>query len=363
LDKRIKKIFKNSEEKPDLILLKNSSEPFIDTNFFYATGLSKGLFENCAAILYPDGKLSLVISNLEEESAKKANSEYFSYKTGKEFNEIMKKFVTKDLKIGINFSGLTHSSYLNLKKNFPTNKFIDISNSLDKTRIIKDDLEIKELKKACSIVDRIVEKIPSFIQQNMTESELAAEINYHMQKFGAEKPAFDTISSFGKNSAEPHYTHGEVKLKKGDFVLCDFGACVNKYNSDITRTFVFGNANKEQKEIYEIVKEAQKIGIDEIKSGVIAKDVHNKVSSFIDETKYKGKFIHSTGHSLGLDVHDLGGGLNQNSEIELRENMVFTVEPGIYVAGMGGVRIEDDILVKPNNVELLTNSKKNFIEI
>ena len=146
--------------------------------------------------------------------------------------------------------------------------------------------------------------IPDIISEGMSEYELAAEINYSLQNLGAEKPAFDTISSFGKNTAEPHYSHGDIKLRKGDFIVCDFGACLKKYNSDITRTFLFGRATEQQKEMYETVLQAQQIAFDAIKPGVKACDVHHAVSSFIDSTKFKGRFIHSTGHSLGLAVHD-----------------------------------------------------------
>jgi len=197
----------------------------------------------------------------------------------------------------------------------------------------------------------------------MYEYELAAEIDYLMQRNGADKSAFDTISSFGKNSAEPHYTHGEVKLKKGDFVLCDFGACFRKYNSDITRTFIFGKASSMQKEMYKVVFESQRIGFEAIKANVKASVIHDAVYSFIQASKFKGHFIHSTGHSLGISVHDSNARFSSNSDILLEENMVFTVEPGVYIPGLGGVRIEDDVLIKSGGVELLTKSSRDFIEI
>jgi Xaa-Pro dipeptidase len=204
--------------------------------------------------------------------------------------------------------------------------------------------------------------IPDMISEGMSEYELAAEINYSLQNLGAEKPAFDTISSFGKNTAEPHYNHGDIKLSEGNFILCDFGACLKKYNSDITRTFLFGRATNQQKEIYDTVLQAQQIAFDAIKPGVIAGDIHHAVSSFIDSTKFKGRFIHSTGHSLGLAVHD-GPGFTPDNTMELQENMILTVEPGIYLPGFGGVRIEDDVLVKKDGIELLTKSPHLFIEI
>jgi Xaa-Pro dipeptidase len=228
---------------------------------------------------------------------------------------------------------------------------------------VKDKTEIKLIKKACNIVDKVVEKIPDLLYENIKEYELAAEIDYLIQKNGADKAAFETISSFGKNTAEPHYSHGSTKLKINDFVLCDFGACFKKYNSDITRTFVFGKANKMQKEMYNTILEAQMLGFEKTKSDIKASDLHNAVDSFINSTKFKGRFIHSTGHSLGLSVHDSFQRLSNNSELILKENMVFTIEPGIYIPGIGGVRIEDDVLIKKDGIEILTNSPKKLIEI
>ena len=152
-------------------------------------------------------------------------------------------------------------------------------------------------------------------------------------------------------------------LKKGDFVLCDFGACYNRYNSDITRTFIFGKASVKQKEMYETVFEAHNIGLEEVRPGIKANKVHEAVNNYIDDTQFKGRFIHSTGHSLGLSVHDGGAKFSPTCDIELKENMVFTVEPGIYIPGYGGVRIEDDILVKKDGIEILTKTPCKIIEI
>ena len=154
----------------------------------------------------------------------------------------------------------------------------------------------------------------------------------------------------------------ELKVE-GDFVLCDFGACFRKYNSDITRTFVFGKASEIQKEMYETVFEAQRIGFEKTKSGAKACDVHNAVESYINNTKFKGRFIHSTGHPLGLSVHDGDQRLGVNCDMELKENMVFTIEPGVYISEIGGVRIEDDILIKKDGIESLTKSSRQLIEI
>jgi Xaa-Pro dipeptidase len=145
--------------------------------------------------------------------------------------------------------------------------------------------------------------------------------------------------------------------------LFDFGARFRRYNSDITRTFVFGKAAEKQKEMHEVVLAAQEVGFETIKPGIKANEVHNAVNSFIDGGMFKGCFIHSTGHSLGLNVHDGGAGLSSDCDVELKEGMIFTVEPGVYIPGFGGVRIEDDILIKKDRIELLTKSSRDFVEI
>ena len=258
--------------------------------------------------------------------------------------------------------GIVYQDFYQLKKILPDSKFIDVSHAFTESRIIKDECEIENIRKSCKIADAVMEKIPDILHEGIHEYEVAAEIDYIMQRNGAEKPAFETISSFASNTAEPHYTHGDGKLKKGDFALFDFGASFKRYNSDITRTFTFGKAEKRQREMHKTVFEAQKVGFDLIAPGIIAKEVHNAVNSYIDNTKFKGRFIHSTGHSLGLAVHD-GPGFTPDSNIELKENMVLTVEPGIYLPDFGGVRIEDDILIKKKGLELLTKSSRELIEI
>lgn len=359
---RIQKIFQNSEETIECILLKNASSLFIDENFFYVTDLTQGIFEGSCALLYPDGGLDLLISDLEAESAGHCDAQKTTYKTKEDYSASLDRLLRPFKTIGVNATGLSYSDYRKLTEQFPQIHFLDVSSGFSKTRLIKDDEEILRIKHACMIADKAMATISDVLTEKMTENELAAEINYSLQSLGAEKPAFDTISSFGKNTAEPHYSHGDEHLKKGDFIVCDFGACYKKYNSDLTRTFVFGTATDQQKEMYETVLQAQQVAFQRIKPGMKANEVHQAVQSFIDSTKFKGRFIHSTGHSLGLAVHD-GGGLTSDTTMELKENMILTVEPGVYLPGIGGVRIEDDICVKKEGIEILTRSPRTFVEV
>lgn len=358
MNTKLKKIYGNLEKEVDLIYIENGSDP--DMNFFYLTGVESGLFEGCAALAYPDS-LELVVSLLEEESAKKAKKDRMHiFKKREEKKDILKKKLNVD-RIGINGKNLSYDSYKKLKE-ITKAEIIDVSTALSKARLVKEKDEIEKIRKACNIVSEVCEEIKSYIKEGIKEYELSAEMTYLMLKKGATEPSFTNICSFGENTAEPHYTAGNRVLKKGDYVLLDFGARRKRYVSDITRTFVFGKAEARQKEIYETVLKAQDIGFENVKVGEKGGNAHKAVENFINSTKYKGRFTHSLGHSIGLAVHD-GYSLHPSVDLTLEENMIFTVEPGIYIPKYGGVRIEDDVLIKKDKIETLTKASKNFIEL
>jgi Xaa-Pro dipeptidase len=313
-------------------------------------------------VLYPDGACHIMVSELEAESARQSNAQKTIYKTKDEYISCLKNLLSSFKTIGVNTDGLSAHEYNKLISLFPHITFVDVSDGFLKTRLIKDEQEIQHIKHACKIADETMATIPDIITRGMTEKELAAEINYSLQNLGAEKPAFDTISSFGKNTAEPHYAHGDASLQNGDFIVCDFGASYKKYNSDITRTFIYRGATEQQKAMLETVLQAQQVAFQMIRPGIKANAVHQAVHSFIESSAFKGKFIHSTGHSLGLSVHD-GLGFTPDNTMDLQENMILTVEPGVYLPGIGGVRIEDDVLIRKNGGELLTKSPRVLLEL
>ncbi len=359
---RKEKIFTNIKNKLDAILIRNNSEPYVDPNFFYFTDLEEGIFEDCSVILFPEKKSELIISELENESSKKSKDNVNIFNNKKIYEDLIKEFLSTLKLIGLNYSNILYKDYIYLKKLLPKAKFIDISKEISNQRLIKDEFEIEKIRKACNIADTVMEKIPNIIYKGITENQLAAEINFLMEKNGAKKPAFTTISSFGKNTAEPHYSHDKEKLKKGDFIICDFGANYKRYNSDITRTFIYGKPSNKQLSMHKTIIKAQQLAFNEIKPGINADLIHKKVYNYIQETEFKSLFIHSTGHSIGLNVHDVGGGFSPDCNILLKENMIFTVEPGIYIPNFGGVRIEDDILIRKDGIELLTNVNRDLIE-
>lgn len=367
MEPRVKRIYQNiekqNEKAPDVIVIANATEPMLDMTFFYVTRLQVGRYEGSIAFLFPDGKLSVVTSLLEAESASKGDFELHVFKTQDEFVQIVEGQLKGAGRIGINADELTYKSYNFIKSHVGNDvQIVDVTKAIKAARLVKDEAEIETMRKACQIASYVADNIASHAKIGMKEYEIAAELCYMMQKQGAAGASFETIAAFGKNSAEPHYSAGDVKLEKGHFMLLDFGALYRRYCSDITRTYFCGQASKKQREMYEIVLEAQRRALDVIRVGEPASTPHNVAAEYINSTEYKGLFTHGLGHGLGLAVHD-GGGLNPRAaDTIMQEGMVFTVEPGIYVPGFGGVRIEDDIVVRKNGPELLTSAKKELVE-
>ena len=359
MERRIKRLFSLCPD-IDRALFLNAVEPHLDMAFFYVTGVANGLFEGGGAVVTPDGGLDIVTSKLEEESAKKSKAPLHLFRKPAEAEAHFARLLSGGKRIGINAEELTHAGYQRIKRCAPDAMLVDISQQVKEARAVKDPAEIACLRKACVIASEVAREIPSKIKLGMREYELAAEMAYTLQKKGAEKPNF-TIVQFGPNSAEPHYLGGAAVLKRGQFVLLDFGCVVGKYNSDITRTFVVGRASAEQKRMHAAVAEAQRVAFDLIKAGRDASEVHSAADASIAKSGYKGRFTHWLGHSLGLATHD--GMRLADYPLKLEKNMVFTVEPGVYLPGFGGVRIEDDVVVTAGRPRLLTEAPRELIEL
>jgi Xaa-Pro dipeptidase len=359
MSERAKRIFKKTAEEVDVIVLTNAEEPMLDMAFSYVVGNSSGLFEGCYAFAWPDGKVDLLTNPLEETSARGTDANVITFTGRADMEEKARDLLKSAEKIGFNSNGITYHNFSKLKRLTPGGKFIDVSEAIEKARIVKDAGEIERLRSACRIASDVAEQIPAILKVGMSEYEMAAEIGYRMQKMGASGPSFATNASFGPASAEPHHSPDDRVSQFGDTCLFDFGAMYLKYCSDVTRTFYLGKADDWQRKMYETVLEAQLAGIDAIRPGVNGKDVDAVARKIIDATEFKGRFNHSLGHGIGLSVHD-GGRLAPSVDLILEEGMVVTVEPGIYVPGKGGVRIEDDVLVTKNGCEVLTKAPKEL---
>ncbi|AUB31846.1 aminopeptidase P family protein [Spiroplasma floricola] len=226
--------------------------------------------------------------------------------------------------------------------------------NFDAIRMVKDQWEVEQIKKACDITHKVFLEVLDFVKPGMSEKDLARFVSDSFLKNGAEKLSFDTIVASGKNGSMPHAVPTDKKIETGDFVTLDMGCYFNGYCSDQTRTFVMGNTdNTKLKEIYEIVYNSQQLGIESIKPGISGNEVHKICYDYIESKGYGKYFTHGTGHGLGIEIHEEPYNSAAGNKI-LQEGMCVTVEPGIYIPEIGGVRIEDDILVTKNGYEFLT---------
>lgn len=268
----------------------------------------------------------------------------------------------KDLgikRLGFEKDHVTYSSYHSYKEAAQA-ELVGISGLIEKLRLIKTDAEIKILKEAANIADAAFTHILSFIRPGVTELEVSNELEFFMRKRGATSSSFDIIVASGVRSALPHGVASEKVIESGDFVTLDFGAYYNGYVSDITRTVAVGEPDAKLKEIYDIVLKAQALGMEGIKPGMTGKQADALTRDYIASHGYGEYFGHSTGHGIGLEVHE-GPALSVKSSLVLEQGMIVTVEPGIYIPGLGGVRIEDDTIITKDGNESLTYSTKELI--
>ncbi len=270
----------------------------------------------------------------------------------------------KDQKDSIGFEDgfCTFSEFLRMKKQVPKVMFVPATEEIQKVRMIKTDAEIALIEKAASIADNAFSYILPRIAVGKSEKEIALDLEFFMRKNGAEGTSFETISASGVRSSMPHGTATDKRLETGDLFTLDFGCKYKGYCSDMTRTVMIGKASAKQKEIYETVLSAQCVALENIRAGAKTKEIDAVARKIIDEAGFKGCFGHGLGHSLGLEVHEKPS-LSPKSEDVLKENMLMTVEPGIYIDGFGGVRIEDLVVVTKDGYKNLTHSPKELIEL
>ena len=274
--------------------------------------------------------------------------------------EICKKYNIN--KMGFDSPHATYSVYNRWKNNVKKVDFIPMDNELEGIRKRKEPGEIDAILKAVRISTEAFIDVFEKIRPGKTEKEIANEIDYTMRKLGADCPSFDTIVASGERAALPHAVPSDKEIKEGEMVIIDFGAQVDGYCSDETCTISVGEPNEKLKEIFSIVDDARKLGLKKARSGVPVKDLDMTVRGFIDDAGYGEYFRHGSGHGIGIAVHEAPA-INTTSEGVLEENMVITIEPGIYLPHVGGVRLEDMALITENGAKVLTSIRKDMLKI
>ncbi|MCL2165990.1 MAG: Xaa-Pro peptidase family protein [Clostridiales bacterium] len=230
-------------------------------------------------------------------------------------------------------------------------------------RQIKDDWEIAQIAKAASIADEALFLLKKRIAPDVTEKELAGELNYQLHKLGSEGLAFDTIMAAGPQSAMPHAKPTAYRLQRGDFLTIDFGAVVQGYRSDMTRTFILGAPDKSQAELYETVLEAQQIALKEIKPKINVRRIDSFARDYLNSKGYGEYFSHGLGHSMGLEIHEDPRFSQLAEDVPLAPGMVMSVEPGVYIPGKGGLRIEETVVITGDAMKTLTQFPKTLDEM
>lgn len=269
----------------------------------------------------------------------------------------MSDFVLPSDVCGFEDCSISYALYIEMASQIKNLK--PVGTMTDSIRQIKDEDEIKLIKKATHITDMAFTHICSYIAPGITEKQIAAEIDCFMKKNGAEGSSFSTIAASGTRASLPHAIPTDEKVKKGDFIVLDYGCVIDGYRSDMTRTVAVGEVSKEKQEIYSAVLTAQLMALQNLKAGVTGSFVDKVARDYLDNL-YKGAFSHSLGHSVGLYIHE-SPNLSPKNNLPIECGTVITVEPGVYLEGNTGVRIEDLTVVRENGVEILSNSTKDLI--
>lgn len=320
-------------------------------NVFYFTGYRSEPHERLFALLITaNGDQTLYCPKMEVEEVK--NSPFEGKIIG--YLDTENPFEIDPLsfnKLLIESEHLTVKRQRELTQNFGVQHYGDIDQTIKELRNIKNESEIENIREAAKLADKCIEIGTEFLKVGVTEREVVNHIENEIKKFGVSEMSFDTMVLFGDHAASPHGTPGERKLVKDEYVLFDLGVIYNHYCSDMTRTVKFGTPSEEAQTIYNIVLEAETNAIEAIRAGVPLQDIDKIARDIISDAGYGDYFPHRLGHGLGLEEHEYQDVSSTNSNL-LEAGMVITIEPGIYVPNVAGVRIEDDILVTENGYEI-----------
>lgn len=326
-------------------------------NYMYMSG-----FTGTSAILYISESRAVLLTDfryVEQATSQAPDFEIIQY-AGSAYDKLNNLIESDGIqRIFFEDSHLTFYEYEEYAAKLKVKGFAPLGKIIEKLRRIKDKSEIKIIKEAVDIADKVFLHILPFIKPGVREIELAAEMEHHMRRLGASGPSFDTIIASGHRASMPHGVASDKKIEAGDVITMDFGAIYKGYCSDITRTVFLDNPDKELARIYKIVLDANRKGLEAVRSGVSGRDVDALVRKFIAEEGFADNFGHGLGHGVGLEIHEEPS-LSMREDLILEDGMVVTVEPGIYVPGLGGVRIEDMVVVNGVKADILTKASKEL---
>ena len=274
--------------------------------------------------------------------------------------ELCSKYGIK--KMGFDSMHTTYDLYQRWTDTIPDIELIPLGNAIEEIRRHKEPDEINAIRKAIGIATDAFNEIFEKVYPGRTEKEIANDLDYTMKQFGADCPSFDTIVASGIRAALPHAEPTDKKIMQGEMVMVDFGAQVDGYCSDETCTISVGEVNGRIQEVFSVVNKARELALEKVKVGMPIKELDMIVRGFIDDAGYGEYFRHGTGHGVGVAVHEAPA-INSVAEGILEENMVITIEPGIYIPDLGGVRLEDMVLITEDKAGVLTHIRKDALNI
>ncbi|MBQ8623631.1 MAG: aminopeptidase P family protein [Oscillospiraceae bacterium] len=333
-----------------------------DINRRYFTGMKS----SAGTVIVFKEKAYLIIDFRYIEKATKTVKDAEVILQGKLFDQINDLLTKHGAKtVAIESDTMTVTSLSMYKERITSAEVIstrDLSSAIGKLRIVKTQDEIDKMIKAQRIAEAAFEDVLNFIKPGVTEREIGLHLDYYMLKHGAEALSFDTIALTGANTSLPHGVPGDTAVAPNSFVLMDYGAVYDGYHSDMTRTVCVGTPTDKMAQVYNTVLKAQLDALSAIKAGVIGSDIDKIARDIITNAGYGDKFGHSLGHGVGVEIHEAPNAAPSSTHI-FEENMIVTVEPGIYLPGEFGVRIEDFVVVKPDGCENMTLANKSLISL
>ena len=326
-------------------------------DILYFTGFAGAL----KAFISKNGELTLYVSpvNLEEARRKLNEGEIKLVRHSEDLNREIATFILESKAKTIGFKGLKAADYLDLKESIGTSELKPKSDLVWRLRSVKDGYEIRAIKEASKLTSIGMEAAMNYIKPGVREYEIAAELEYAMRRNGADGTAFETIVASGERTALPHGGCTERRIRLGDLIMIDVGARYRNYCIDITRTFVVGTPTERQKELFDAVKLAQEHALKVLRAGIAAYKPDEEARSVLKRSGLEEKFVHGLGHGLGLEIHEPPL-LKPGNKSPLRKGNVVTVEPGVYIPGLGGVRIEDTVQILELGTEKLTSFPIDF---
>ena len=262
-------------------------------------------------------------------------------------------------RVAFESAGVTYRTYRELAAQEGI-ELVPSEDVVERLRWTKESGELRLIERAQELTDEAFDRVIPKLAEGITEARAGFELEVAMREAGAEAVAFDSIVAFGENAAEPHHRPTDRHLGSGDVVKMDFGCVVEGYHSDMTRTVAFGDPGPELRDVYEVVRRAQETGRDAVRAGVSGSEVDRAARRVIEEAGYGGRFGHSLGHGVGLEIHE-GPNLRRDSDDVLPEGAVVTVEPGVYVPGLGGVRIEDMVEVTADGCRPMPRTTRDLV--